>query len=815
MPEDGIQPQTFSVTGKENRPQLRVPDMPCSGNPAKRLCTSSDFKRDGTSPIQAEKSLSQLRSINSVKCAIQKDNARIYEESPLHISATTGTSLNADTTSSVLVTLDTGKGKNIADSSEGNSDYSPRPQFPRHSARSINSLDVGSVNSISNHGDGKGCVISKGVDSETEKMIEGNRSLGPDLQSTKLNFSACSSTSDSSHLKTSSSESRLTDKRQSNGTIIQTGRKTTHDLDSVDQSRQSGSCSVNEGMKRSRTVGDSLGDHVTPKRKRKFPGPAGILPELGPGRSLDMLSPAAVNTAPSVTNGLPQEDSVILCSQSTDDVFSDTPWQALLKDLAEDGQKLLKKFSISSTLLKAGKRQLVQGKAALIFGVIDSIESHGSEASVTIRDKSGRMQGTIHRDLFKEHETDLQMGTVLVLKQVSIISLSNRNHYLNITPNNVVVLYCGGGQSSLRTLKFHGSQDSLQSVLLALEKKAAAQRNNLNNSGTLTPSSLTGSSGTPQLFAPSPGTRVGNQQLSSPRTPITSHPTSFRTPVPGAVRDVSVVERNCTPAYPRFGNSTPNMNFRQANTSAVNGTMSPQLPTNSTILSTPNTNFKVVPIQNNSDFSRLNPPVNQFSNNFSPASHTGSGTLTSTCNLPVKTNIQQNNQQKQELNTPGMGAKSKWKFKSPPSRNGSIPSSNLTCLAGNTNTGVKGQINNVRATISSTMEHTNLTVSGSGVMQTSIADLTNSKGNGCTSRSWQLNNQTFAQKTVTGTVPKETTNTGMTSAWSFKSSTVSSSGNGEDKKIGQPSNHEQLPDDNLWEDDLSDDLLSQLTEDLT
>lgn len=28
------------------------------------------------------------------------------------------------------------------------------------------------------------------------------------------------------------------------------------------------------------------------------------------------------------------------------------------------------------------------------------------------------MQGTIHRDLFKDHETDLLAGTVLVLKQV-------------------------------------------------------------------------------------------------------------------------------------------------------------------------------------------------------------------------------------------------------------------------------------------------------------------------------------------------------------------------------------------------------------
>lgn len=29
------------------------------------------------------------------------------------------------------------------------------------------------------------------------------------------------------------------------------------------------------------------------------------------------------------------------------------------------------------------------------------------------------MQGTVHRDLLKDHEAELQAGTVLVLKQVS------------------------------------------------------------------------------------------------------------------------------------------------------------------------------------------------------------------------------------------------------------------------------------------------------------------------------------------------------------------------------------------------------------
>lgn len=75
--------------------------------------------------------------------------------------------------------------------------------------------------------------------------------------------------------------------------------------------------------------------------------------------------------------------------------------------------------------------------------------------------------------------------------QVSIISLSNKNHYLNITPNNVVAVYHCRGEG-LQCMRFHSSQDSLQSVLSALEKKALADSSSMNSSVTGTPVSLTG-----------------------------------------------------------------------------------------------------------------------------------------------------------------------------------------------------------------------------------------------------------------------------------------------------------------------------------
>ena len=72
-----------------------------------------------------------------------------------------------------------------------------------------------------------------------------------------------------------------------------------------------------------------------------------------------------------------------------------------------------------------------------------------------------------------------------------MISLTNKNHYLNITPSNIVVMY-QNKNDQLQKVKFHGSQDSLRSVLLSLERKSL-NSNVDRNSAHGTPSSLNSS----------------------------------------------------------------------------------------------------------------------------------------------------------------------------------------------------------------------------------------------------------------------------------------------------------------------------------
>ncbi|EMP33740.1 Putative protein C17orf53 [Chelonia mydas] len=70
----------------------------------------------------------------------------------------------------------------------------------------------------------------------------------------------------------------------------------------------------------------------------------------------------------------------------------------------------------------------------------------------------GEMQGTVHRLLLEERQSDLKAGSVLLLKQVGVFSPSHRNHYLNVTPNNLVKIYLpeSGDGSPLQLSQEHG-----------------------------------------------------------------------------------------------------------------------------------------------------------------------------------------------------------------------------------------------------------------------------------------------------------------------------------------------------------------------
>ncbi|OWK53122.1 Uncharacterized protein C17orf53 [Lonchura striata] len=73
--------------------------------------------------------------------------------------------------------------------------------------------------------------------------------------------------------------------------------------------------------------------------------------------------------------------------------------------------------------------------------MIKSLTRSSAGAGAVFRDPTGEMQGTLHRLLLEQRQSELRAGSVLLLRQVGVFSPSHRNHYLNVTPNNLLRIF--------------------------------------------------------------------------------------------------------------------------------------------------------------------------------------------------------------------------------------------------------------------------------------------------------------------------------------------------------------------------------------
>ncbi|XP_060069546.1 uncharacterized protein LOC132549616 [Ylistrum balloti] len=249
------------------------------------------------------------------------------------------------------------------------------------------------------------------------------------------------------------------------------------------------------------------------KRKRKFPGPAGLLPQLGQRLNSPDISKRKEDTVSPVQ--VIEKTDLILSSQSGEELFNDRPWQTLMSDIKEIGQDTLQQFSLASSLQKAKKKQLMRGKVPFVMAVIETLEwPAGKDACVTLKDKSGSIQGTIHESLMKEHGCDFQTGSVLVLRQVSVISPTSRNHYLNITPANIVCVYCIKSKSLTR-LRFLDKDRALPTIFKDMEREMMVNFTPQKSATNICQSMF--HMGTPDVRTPQSGlnmrtTNIRNQQ---------------------------------------------------------------------------------------------------------------------------------------------------------------------------------------------------------------------------------------------------------------------------------------------------------------
>ncbi|XP_068605763.1 homologous recombination OB-fold protein [Brachionichthys hirsutus] len=181
-------------------------------------------------------------------------------------------------------------------------------------------------------------------------------------------------------------------------------------------------------------------------RTRRFPGPAGLLPEQPSGRNLDeIVVSAPVTPAHGAVARLPSQGSG---SQAEEDDFCGDAWTAMRTDMGLDERNpscFLHSYSVVMVLRKAALKQLAKNKVPNMAVVLKSIVDTTADAKAVFKDPTGEIQGTVHRQLLEDRAEELKVGAVLLLKQVGVFSPSHRNHYLNVTPNNLLRIYAPDG----------------------------------------------------------------------------------------------------------------------------------------------------------------------------------------------------------------------------------------------------------------------------------------------------------------------------------------------------------------------------------
>ncbi|KAG1964448.1 homologous recombination OB-fold protein-like isoform X2 [Pimephales promelas] len=195
-------------------------------------------------------------------------------------------------------------------------------------------------------------------------------------------------------------------------------------------------------------------------KARRFPGPAGALPQqvsqAVSGGSLDDIVVSVPHTPAHGAVARLRNEQVSSSQVSEEEEFSRGPWAVMKSEMGLDEKNpscFLHLYSVVMVLRKAALRQLTKNKVPNMAVVLKSITHTHVDAKAIFRDPTGEMQGTVHRRLVEDRLGELKTGAVLLLKQVGVFSPSHRNHYLNVTPNNLLRIYPPDGV-------FHDSQPS-------------------------------------------------------------------------------------------------------------------------------------------------------------------------------------------------------------------------------------------------------------------------------------------------------------------------------------------------------------------
>ncbi|KJE90755.1 hypothetical protein, variant 1 [Capsaspora owczarzaki ATCC 30864] len=123
-----------------------------------------------------------------------------------------------------------------------------------------------------------------------------------------------------------------------------------------------------------------------------------------------------------------------------DDEFTRGAWQTMLCESAESASEY---YELTADFnLQFAKRFGYDHKIPFLVVLLKNYNPLDVDASVTLKDPTGEMSGTIHHKVLEEFGSLISAGAVLILKDVSVFSPTPRTQHLNVTLKNIVRIFC-------------------------------------------------------------------------------------------------------------------------------------------------------------------------------------------------------------------------------------------------------------------------------------------------------------------------------------------------------------------------------------
>lgn len=199
---------------------------------------------------------------------------------------------------------------------------------------------------------------------------------------------------------------------------------------------------------------------------RIFPGPAGLMPDM----KNDNISAASyLSSVEKLEKNKMAIRHIEIKSQDEKNLFGEKAWKFLLNDLPKN---FLQNYEISTVKDKANASHCNSTKVRFIAGVLDCVDHSHDDPFVILKDSTGSIEGTIHRDIPSTYPGILEPNVVILLRDVGLLKtttylVTNKYHIL-VSLVNLLAIYSDKGRivstSFMESILSHTSNIELNRI---------------------------------------------------------------------------------------------------------------------------------------------------------------------------------------------------------------------------------------------------------------------------------------------------------------------------------------------------------------